>query len=186
MAKKRKKSSSRRRRSVTGVTRRRHSTRRRGRMGALGGDTGEKVLGIAAGSVGVMLIEEMIIKKKPTLNPMIMGGGELIVGALLSGKPGLEGYVGDGMIAAGAMALFQAIRKKRGASMQGPEYVVSGPDYITGNEDMYITEEGYVVTGAGDYITGPDGEYITEYDVAGVMGDINQGGLGGVNQGGLA
>lgn len=184
-----------RRRSVGAVHHRRRTTgsRRRksaGMMGAFPANAGEKILGIALGSVGITMLEGVIIKKKPNLSPMIIGGAELVIGALLSGNNGMEGFIGDGMIAAGAINLARAIKAKHMSGVGAAEYVINGTEYVTGGEyitgdpeDMFITEDGYVINGAGQYITGPGGEYITGEDL--VMGDVNQGGLGDVNQGGL-
>ena len=185
MAKRKATHSHHRRKSVGATTHRRRTHRRKGgMMGALPANIGEKVIGITLGSAGISMLEGVILKKKPTLNPMIIGGGELIIGALLSGNAGMEGYIGDGMIAAGAINLARMIKAKAGGGMQGPEYVIQGTNYITGQNDMYITEDGYVVNGAGEYITDNAGNYITGADLE-FMGDVNQGGLGDVNQGGL-
>lgn len=186
MAKKKRAPVKRRRRSVTGTTHRRRSSHRKskGMLGGMPADAGEKVIGISLGAVGVSLLEGMVMKKKPNMNPMVIGAGEMALGLMLSGNGGMESYVGDGMIAAGAMNLFRAMKMRHGGGVQGAEYVINGgPNYVTGHEDMYITGDGYVITGAGEYITGPDGQYITSNDL--VMGDVNQGGLGDVNQGGL-
>ena len=147
----------------------------------------EKILGIGIGAAGSMMAEEMIIQHKPGMNPLLIGGVEVLLGAMLSTKPGLVGAVGDGVVASGAINIASSIRGKMhgGRGMNGPQYEITGNDYITGDEPIYVDGEGFLMTGAGDYITGENGEYITENMYGHMMGDVNQGGLGDVNQGGL-
>lgn len=171
----------------TGTHHRRRSHRKHSGalLGAMPDNAMEKIIGITAGAAGAMFAEEAIERRKP-MNPMIVGGAEIALGAILSGKPGLVGYAGDGIIAAGALNFASALRgRMHDSRMNGPEYVVTGADYITENEPIFVDGEGYLMTGAGEYITGPDGQYITEDGYYHMMGDVNQGGLGDVNQGGL-
>jgi hypothetical protein len=146
----------------------------------------EKVLGIGVGAAGAMFAEGMIEQHRPGMNPLLVGGVEVLLGAMLSSKPGLMGSVGDGVIASGAINLASAIRgRMHGGHIHGPEYVINGADYITGDEQLYVDGEGFMITGGNEYITGEDGHYITENEYHAIMGDVNQGGLGDVNQGGL-
>lgn len=173
----------------SGTPRRRtHRRKSHSLLGAMPGNAMEKIIGIAAGTVGTALIEEQIERRSP-VNPLVLGAGEIIIGAFMSDKPGLMGSVGDGMIATGSMNLASALRARMqpaGPTMNGPNYVVTGgPEYVTGDDAIMVDGEGFLMTGDGYYITGPNGEYITEHQYHSMMGDVNQGGLGDVNQGGL-
>jgi hypothetical protein len=192
MARKRKVVHRRKKRAVGGTHRRRTTRRRsKGMLGAIDNNFVEKVAGIGVGAGLAVFLEEQLEKHRPGMNPTMIGVGEIAVGAFMSGKPGLMGFVGDGMIAAGTLNLIMGLKKRMkhggGGGVHGPEYVIDGTDYVTGYDigEAYVTEDGFVITGDGSYVTGPDGEYMTEDSFMGYMGAVNQGGLGAVNQGGL-
>ena len=84
-----------------------HRRRRSHRMGAVDvKKIGTKILGVALGGFGARTLNNFAVKTFPTIDPKIIAGGNIFVGALLPKflKSDLGSAVGDGFIAIGSVA----------------------------------------------------------------------------------
>lgn len=120
-----------------------------GSVGAMGGGTVNRVLGVAGGAIIASFLGKTIEDKFPTVGKTVLGAGKIAVGLFapnfVKNEPLVE-HAGDGFIAQGALDLLHGLHL-----LNGPELpvTIAGPEQGGLGYDLPVTIAGPEQGGLG-------------------------------------